>query len=296
MIPYSQVKLATHDGPFHADDINAYILLAKRFKNHSLTRTRNIKLLSEGEVVFDVGNSEFDHHSEGSLQYRNNGFPYSSFGLVWRKFGMEVLENNYGLTGEDATYVFEAFDKSYVQGVDALDNGYDIGATTYDISKIVVGFYPNWDSEVTDWDKSFYEAVNYVTIAFDNLLSKLASTVRSKKTIQEAFANRENPKILVIENSCPWQEELLKLDTEKEVLYIVFKDSSSNEYRIQTVPQTVGSFIARKQLPSAWGGKPIDTLNEIIGISDAVFCHTGLFIAGAKSKKSIMKMASLATL
>ena len=35
-------------------------------------------------------------------------------------------------------------------------------------------------------------------------------------------------------------------------------------------------------------------MNEIVGIEDSIFCHTGRFIAGAKSFDSIMKMADLA--
>ena len=36
------------------------------------------------------------------------------------------------------------------------------------------------------------------------------------------------------------------------------------------------------------------SLKKLTGIDDAMFCHNGLFIAGAESFESTMKMASIA--
>ncbi|MFT7457140.1 MAG: uncharacterized UPF0160 family protein, partial [Marinobacter maritimus] len=35
-------------------------------------------------------------------------------------------------------------------------------------------------------------------------------------------------------------------------------------------------------------------LVDVTGIDDAMFCHNGLFIAGAESFSSVMKMAAMA--
>ncbi|MDQ6957399.1 MAG: MYG1 family protein, partial [Mariprofundaceae bacterium] len=35
-------------------------------------------------------------------------------------------------------------------------------------------------------------------------------------------------------------------------------------------------------------------LQDVTGLDDAMFCHNGLFIAGAKSFESTMKMAAMA--
>jgi uncharacterized UPF0160 family protein len=51
---------------------------------------------------------------------------------------------------------------------------------------------------------------------------------------------------------------------------------------------------ARKDLPKSWAGKRDEELGEILGIDDAVFCHPGRFIAGARSFDSILRMADIA--
>ncbi|MFT7314501.1 MAG: uncharacterized UPF0160 family protein, partial [Paraglaciecola sp.] len=47
-------------------------------------------------------------------------------------------------------------------------------------------------------------------------------------------------------------------------------------------------------LPKEWAGLSDIALQDETGIDDAMFCHNGLFIAGAESFESTMKMASLA--
>jgi uncharacterized UPF0160 family protein len=70
--------------------------------------------------------------------------------------------------------------------------------------------------------------------------------------------------------------------------------SGSGPWRIQTVPVEPGSFEDRKSLPQAWAGLSDDALKAVTGIDDAMFCHNGLFIAGAESFESTMKMAAIA--
>jgi uncharacterized UPF0160 family protein len=70
--------------------------------------------------------------------------------------------------------------------------------------------------------------------------------------------------------------------------------SQSGQWRIQTVPVELGSFEDRKSLPKQWAGLSDKALKDATGIDDAMFCHNGLFIAGAESFESTMKMASIA--
>ena len=70
--------------------------------------------------------------------------------------------------------------------------------------------------------------------------------------------------------------------------------SGSGPWRIQTVPVEPGSFEDRKSLPKPWAGLSDKALKEVTGIDDAMFCHNGLFIAGAESFESTMKMAAMA--
>jgi uncharacterized UPF0160 family protein len=51
----------------------------------------------------------------------------------------------------------------------------------------------------------------------------------------------------------------------------------------------------KKKLPEDWGGKRDEELQAVTGVKDAIFCHTGRFIAVAKSFEGIMEMARIAT-
>ena len=68
------------------------------------------------------------------------------------------------------------------------------------------------------------------------------------------------------------------------------------QWKIQTVPAELGSFEDRKSLPKSWAGLSGQAFKEATGLDDAMFCHNGLFIAGAESFESIMKMANMALL
>ena len=52
-------KLVTHNGSFHADDVFACALLALVLENEDekfeVIRTRDEKIIKEGDFVFDVG-------------------------------------------------------------------------------------------------------------------------------------------------------------------------------------------------------------------------------------------------
>ncbi|MFT5814827.1 MAG: uncharacterized UPF0160 family protein, partial [Psychroserpens sp.] len=50
----------------------------------------------------------------------------------------------------------------------------------------------------------------------------------------------------------------------------------------------------KKSLPKSWAGLADKALQDVTGIDDAMFCHNGLFIAGAQSFESTMKMAAIA--
>jgi uncharacterized UPF0160 family protein len=79
----------------------------------------------------------------------------------------------------------------------------------------------------------------------------------------------------------------------EDALFVVYP-SQSGQWRIQTVPVELGSFEDRKPLPKPWAGLSDQDLQNVSGIHDAMFCHNGLFIAGAESFESVMKMASIA--
>jgi len=86
----TDITIVTHDGNFHADDVFSIAALKIIFPSFNLTRTRDAKVISQADIVIDVGNEydpdkgRFDHHQRGGAGARENGIPFSSFGLIWQ--------------------------------------------------------------------------------------------------------------------------------------------------------------------------------------------------------------------
>ena len=285
--------MGTHDGRFHADEVMATAILNEIY-DLEIVRTRDTEVLKSLDIVYDVGDGEFDHHRVEKEQ-RENGTPYAACGLIWRRFGrMAVGSRATWMSQEEIDGVWKNIDRLLIEGIDAQDNGVRTNITiipTTSFSMLITEFNPAWDRDDRDSSKYFDNAVRFAEIVLDNALNQQISTVKARGKVLEAYNNRVRPEILVLEDSYPWQRILPRIDSNKEVLYTVFP--RDGEFLLQTV-RGGGANRDRKKLPAAWAGKREAELGQIIGIEDAIFCHPGRFIAGADSFDSIMKMADLA--
>ena len=155
------MKVATHPGNFHADDVFAVAVLQLVHGDLEVVRTRDD---AGADVRVDIGGrsdpatGDFDHHQKGGAGERENGIRYASFGLVWRAVGERVAG------GEEAA---ASVDERLVQGVDANDTGQTISKALVDdirpmtVSGVVAAMNPSWDEELTpeQQDARFAQAV-----------------------------------------------------------------------------------------------------------------------------------------
>ncbi|GEO24797.1 metal-dependent hydrolase [Alicyclobacillus acidoterrestris] len=283
--------IGTHHGKFHADEVFAVAILKQFYPDAKVIRSRDEQILSHCDIVVDVGRGKYDHHSTDKV-YRDNGIPYASAGLIWRDFGHECVGRLN--TSADADKVVQIIDERLIQAIDAIDNGVDLArdARIKGISELIASFNPPWNSDL-DEDEAFHEAVQFATSILNNTLRAEIGRIAAIDIVKEAFTKRDRKEILELASFCPWSETLFDLDQDQSVLYVVFPDRHG-QYRIQVVPKVLGSFEARKPLPASWAGKEETELNQLIGVDDAVFCHPARFIAGARSRSTILKMADLA--
>jgi len=107
------MKVATHPGNFHADDVFAVAVLELVHGSLEVVRTRDADAQAAADVRVDVGgrhdpaSGDFDHHQKGGAGERENGIRYASFGLVWREYGERL--NRFGkhlLFLTDGVYCF----------------------------------------------------------------------------------------------------------------------------------------------------------------------------------------------
>lgn len=281
--------IVTHNGNFHADDVFSVAAIKAVFPSCRLTRTRDLELIRKADIVIDVGGEydpeagRFDHHQRGGAGERENGIPYSSFGLIWKKYGVELCQGNHE--------VAHSVDEGLVSAIDAIDCGYaEGGSTGVSLSQTISMFNPTWQED-SHFDSCFDEAVDFASRVLSRFIASANGGINAKSIVAKAIENAEDPRVIVLEQYTPWKRTVHALS--QEALYMVYP-SQSGEWRIQTVPVEPGSFDDRKPLPKPWAGLSDEALAEVTGIDDAMFCHNGLFIAGAESFESTMKMASIA--
>ncbi|MDF2545182.1 MAG: metal-dependent hydrolase [Anaerosolibacter sp.] len=284
-------KVGTHDGRFHADEVMATAILDKLFELE-VVRTRDTRKLGALDIVYDVGGGEFDHHGVEKI-YRESGTPYAACGLIWNHFGRNVIHTeDSSLTMEEVESVFDYVDRFLIEGIDAHDNGLKVVdeiIPSMNISAIISGFNPPWYAEEKE-EEAFYEAVEVGKAVLQNTMSRKIAILKAKDKIIQSYENRDRSEFLVLDTFCPWEEALQEIDEEGEVVFIIYPDKG--RYSMQTVRGRDGK--TRKNLPKSWAGKENEELSAITGVDDAIFCHTGRFIAVAGSFEGIQKLAEIA--
>ncbi|MEI6896724.1 MAG: MYG1 family protein [Psychromonas sp.] len=281
--------IVTHNGNFHADDVFSMAALKHIFPSFKLIRTRDLALIAQADLVIDVGgeydpaNGRFDHHQRGGAGQREDGTPYSSFGLIWKAYGLEICKGNQDVTN--------SVDAGLVSTIDAIDCGHVQGvATGISLSQTISMFNPTWQEE-GDFDGCFNEAVEFAFAILTRFIASAQGGISAKEIVAKAIENAEDPRVIVLEKYVPWKRTVHALS--QQALYMIYP-SQTGQWRIQTVPVEPGSFEDRKSLPQPWAGLSDKALQAVTGIDDAMFCHNGLFIAGSASFASAMKMASIA--
>lgn len=289
-------KIVTHNGDFHADDVFAVATLELFLKGKTeVIRTRDEEIIKSADFVVDVGGKYdpeknlFDHHQIGGPGVRGNGITYSSFGLVWKKFGGEICGSE---------IVALRIDKNLVAPIDALDNGE--GEFTpiksdifqYDISDTIASLNPTW-KEKLDRNKMFAKAVSLAKIILKREIKTAKDNLKGEKNVEKAYKKAPDKRIIILEESLPYgiYEEVLK--NYSEPLFVV-APNSDGVWRVKAIRGNSHTFKLKKSLPESWAGKTNEDLVKATGVSDAIFCHTKLFIATAKSREGAIQLAKLA--
>lgn len=296
-----QLVVCTHSGAFHADDATALAILTLLYGEDmvKVIRSRDPAVWAEADMLVDVGLEynvnprdrifKFDHHQRESAGVRDNGVPYAAAGLVWRTMGELLVYAMFPkIPPADVPWVVQRVDKTLIQPIDAMDCGVEGAQNNFPIGCCVDDMNTGFDDRMQL--EAFLEAVAFMRGILTRRIQVISQEAQdARKVAQGAFVS---PHIYVLKESCAWGPAMLSEPQYADVWFLLFEADGC--WRVRTIPSKEGSFIARQNLPKAWGGQPASVLNELIGIKDAEFCHPGLFIGGAKSYESAVRMAHLA--
>ena len=292
-------KLITHNGSFHADDIFAAatlsLLLEKKGESFEIIRTRDEEIIKNGDYVFDVGGiydekiNRFDHHQIGGAGKRENNIEYSSFGLVWKKFGLELVGSQ-----EMSNIV----DEKLIAPIDAADNGLDLVEYKYDISPYFLQYFffamnPTWNEKDLNNDEMFLKSVEIAKVVLSREIINARDFVLAEEKIKEYYKNAVDKRIIIFQEDFAYKSILNKFP---EPLFVIYPRTDNVSWGVRAIREDLKNFKNRKNLPVSWAGLRDEELQKITGVKDAVFCHRALFMAVAKSKEGAMKLAELALL
>lgn len=256
----------THGGKFHADDVFSSALLTYLNPNLKIERGFTVPDDFTG-IVFDIGFGEFDHHQVDS-RVRENEIPYAAFGLLWEKYGREILEE------QEA----EKFDRSFVQPLDLCDNtGCD-----NPIARIISIFNPVWD-DTKNVDDSFTEAMELALTILKKKFEYSKAITRAEVVVRKALEEAEN-QILILPMYAPWK----KVVEETDILFVIYP-SDRGGYNAQAVPGDEEGIALKIAFPEQWRGLGADKLSEVSEIETISFCHNSGFLVAADTLQDIIK-------
>ena len=289
-----EANCITHNGTFHCDEVFSTILFSKLLEKVIVCRTSDLEKITGEQYVYDVGGGELDHHQFGGNGERENGVKYSSCGLVWKKFGKEIIKI---YTDKNIDEIWNMMDRNLIQCIDAGDNGQiptiDTEYRMVQIANIISEFNPNWDEDANP-DEKFMEAIKLADVVFTNEIKNVISKVNAKEKVEKAISNSKDG-IMTLEKFLPWKEILLESNSNKAKLinFVIFP-SNRGGYNIYTVPERLGSFESRKLFPKEWAGLRDQELQKITTVQTARFCHNKCFICVTDTKDDALKLAEIA--
>lgn len=283
------IRVGTHSGRFHADDAFAIAAITLLGAKVAIVRTRDAEQLARCDIRVDVGGRydqdarTFDHHQPEGAGARPDSVvpdaalvPYASFGLIWKWLGEEVCGGQ-----READMV----DAALVQEIDANDNGMMHSG----LAGAIAAMNPTWQEPFADRDDCFNEAVVFARQILRRAVEQAKAGVAARGTVLAALAQRQDPRLLVLEQTIPWQ--LTVHEEQAGVLLCVLPSSGGWSVRCVSAFCTFDSL---HPLPAAWAGLKGAELREVTGVSDAEFCHRARFLAGALSKEGALRLAALA--
>ncbi|WEK06201.1 MAG: MYG1 family protein [Candidatus Devosia phytovorans] len=293
--------LVTHSGGFHADELLSSVILTRLFPNAEIKRSRAPEWITPGadRIIYDVGGAYdaaaqiFDHHQRGA-PLREDGQPYSSFGLVWKHYGRDYLSAS-GVPAAHVESVHAGFDGKFVLPVDLTDNGaLSPSGPLADLTLPVLleTLKPVFDdkSDGAD-DRAFHGALAIARAFVEASIARSAAKLRAEGLVQQAIAKAGQGHVLELPMGMPFRPAVLKAGAD-QLLFVVHP--RDKDWCLTTIRKGDEGFENRADLPASWAGLTNGELEAASGVAGASFCHNGRFVAAARTREAALAMAEIA--
>lgn len=258
------IRVGTHNGVMHADEVFCIATLKLINPNITVIRTRDPEILKSLEFRVDVGEKydpdtgDFDHH-QGGFDVRHpspnpNKFEVgpkkAGFGLVWEHYGRQairaVLAEVFGTFDDDGVdLAHETITKSIVAPIDAHDNGenrtYYLNTGAYRIpsaSSYIQSLNPTYAETLhgmTSEESMFNVGVNYAQNYLRREIIRGYSIHLGKGRILEQVKELPEHGVLILDTYIPWSPIFSRHAEEtKHVKMVVFPSSADDSWMFQS--------------------------------------------------------------
>ncbi|WP_224701608.1 MYG1 family protein [Devosia aquimaris] len=293
--------LVTHSGGFHADELLSSVILTRLYPAAQIKRSRAPEWITPADcrIIYDVGGAYdagrqiFDHHQRGA-PLRDDGQPYSSFGLVWKHFGEDYLVAS-GIPAADVASVHAAFDADFVLPIDLTDNG-ALSPTgplaDLTLPVLLETLKPVFDDRTPDADdRAFHAALAIARSFVEARIAKHAAKLRAETIVQTAIRAAGDNRVLELPMGMPFRPAIVRAGAD-HLLFVVHPRDT--DWCLTTIRRGDEGFETRADLPAAWAGLTNADLERASGVAGASFCHNGRFVAAARTREAALAMAEIA--
>lgn len=275
--------VATHSGPFHADDVMAWALIRAFFApDAELERTRDPERLAEADIVFDVGGEydpsrmRFDHHQNSYTG------PWSSAGMV-----LEWLREE----GHVAASLAAHLRARLVDYLDAVDNGRvapDLGTPCF--PSLVEALNQPADNEA-DYDAWFRKAGDVAVLYVQGLVAEHDRIRQAEVEVPRAMreAERTGSNVLEFERYVRWKPVYFARGGAEHPTEYVLLPGTDGSWRVLAIPPRLGDFGQKRPLPEEWAGLTNGDLEARTGVAGSIFCHKNRFIAVFATREAALE-------
>ncbi|WP_172329906.1 MYG1 family protein [Mangrovicoccus sp. HB161399] len=295
--------LVTHSGGFHADEVLSTVILTRLFPEAEIVRSRDPAWIAPAEdrIIYDVGGAYdaaaqiFDHHQR-EAPHREHGKPYSSFGLIWKHYGLAYLEAS-GIPEADRAAAHASFDNSFVLPVDLVDNGVvnqsEAGVlSSMTLPGLIESLKPVFDDRTPGAEaRAFETAVSVARSFVEARVARIAAKRRAEVLAEQAIRAAGDGHVLELPVGMPFRHAIDKAGADHLLFVVAPRD---RDWTLGGIRVHEDSYEQRADLPAAWAGLSGAELEAASGVPGAVFCHNARFIAAAKTREAILAMADLA--
>ncbi|MEZ4237922.1 MAG: MYG1 family protein [Myxococcota bacterium] len=275
--------VATHDGPFHADDVMAFALLRVFVDAEArVVRTRDPGVIAGADAVIDVGGvhdpaaRRFDHHQASYEGTR------SSAGMVLDWLAAE---------GRLSVDLAERLRNGTMNYLDDVDTGRRAPDPVVPCFPRIVEALNQPASDHAGYDAAFLGAAAMAEAWLRGTAAQSEKVAEARALVREAMARAvaEGTQVIELERYVPWKEPYFEAGGGEHPTAFVLHPGTDGSWRAVAIPPVLGDFGQKVPFPAAWAGLSDAELEAQTGVAGSVFCHKNRFIAVWKTRAAAVE-------